>query len=88
MSDKIEKESLFKVVDKLIGEIRPMGDTIDNEEYFENLKTVGCLIEHLLGKLSDTNLHCKYSPREIDKRSYDYVVEFFKDIEFVKTCFD
>lgn len=40
--------SLYEIVNKLVGEIQPIGETTEDSKRFENLKTMTVLVDDLL----------------------------------------
>lgn len=68
---------LIDIVDKLIGDIEPVGDTTIDEERFENLKAYCELIDKMVSKVDDVACKNENSRLASVKKSNDYIGDFF-----------
>lgn len=69
-----------KICKKLIGRIYPVGETITDDERFENLKEMANLINNLLSDMDDIVVRNKDSQEFSVRRSVEFVEKFFNDI--------
>ena len=68
---------LIDIVDKLIGDIGPVGDTAIDEERFENLKAYCELIDEMVSKVDDVACKNENSRLASVKKANDYIGDFF-----------
>ena len=68
---------LIDIVDKLIGNIKPIGDTAIDEERFENLKAYCELINEMVRKVDDVACENENSTQASVKKANDYIGDFF-----------
>ena len=67
---------LIDIVNKLIGNIEPIGDTSVDEERFENLKSYCELINEMVKRVDDVVCNNLDSCLVSVKRSNDYISDF------------
>lgn len=70
------------VVKKLIGEIRPVGDTNEDNKRFENLKSMCELVKELLYEIDNTSCSYPFSKEFSIRRNCDYGINFLKEVGF------
>lgn len=68
---------LIDIVDKLIGDIEPVGDTTIDEERFENMKAYCELINEMVSKVDDVAYNNRNSTLASVKKANDYIGDFF-----------
>ena len=68
---------LIDIVNKLIGNIEPIGDTTIDHERFENLKTYCELINEMVRKVDDVACKNESSTLASVKKANDYIANFF-----------
>ena len=68
---------LIDIVNKLIGNIEPIGDTTIDHERFENLKTYCKLINEMVRKVDDVACKNESSTLASVKKANDYIANFF-----------
>jgi hypothetical protein len=68
---------LIDIVDKLIGNIKPIGDTSVDEERFENLKVYCELINEMVRRVDDVACKNESSTLASVKKANDYIGYFF-----------
>jgi hypothetical protein len=71
--------TLYDVVTKLIGPIRPVGETNTDDERYENLKVMTELIDSLLTDV-DRIISCKERNEYSMKRAGEFADKFFHEI--------
>ena len=71
--------SLYQIVLRLIGRIKPVGETNEDNGRFENLKAMTDLVEQLLSDIKSVSLG-KDSGQYSVKRSGEYANKFLKDL--------
>ena len=67
--------NVYEVVNKLIGEITPVGETNEDAKRFENLEQIIILIEKLvweIEKISEYENRVEYSMKKIGKRASEF----------------
>lgn len=67
------------VVKKLIGEIRPMGESNRDSERFENLKEMCHLVEMLLIDISDMEFTRRDDKQASVRKCGDYAAKFLNE---------
>lgn len=67
---------LIDIVNKLIGNIEPIGDTSVDEERFENLKAYCELINEMVTQVDDVAYNNRNSNLASVKKSNDYIDNF------------
>lgn len=73
------KFSIIKIVEKLVGEINPVGETNEDEVRFENLKVMCDLANNLISKIDDVAYKNKDSYEFSIKRSAEYAEKFLTE---------
>lgn len=68
---------LIDIVDKLIGNIKPIGDTAIDEKRFENLKAYCELINEMVRKVDDVACENENNTLASVKKANDYIGDFF-----------
>lgn len=68
---------LIDIVDKLVGNIEPVGDTTIDNERFENLKVYCELINEMVRKVDDVTYNNRNSTLASVKKANDYIGNFF-----------
>ena len=68
---------LIDIVDKLVGNIEPVGDTTIDNERFENLKVYCELINVMVRKVDDVTYNNRNSTLASVKKANDYIGNFF-----------
>jgi hypothetical protein len=66
------------VVNKLIGNIRPVGETNEDNKRLENLKEMCSLVESILYDIDDLIYRNKDAHEASIKRSVDYATKFMQ----------
>lgn len=68
---------LIDIVDKLVGNIEPIGNTTIDNERFENLKVYCELINEMVRKVDDVTYNNRNSTLASVKKANDYIGNFF-----------
>ena len=68
---------LIDIVDKLVGNIEPVGNTTIDNERFENLKVYCELINEMVRKVDDVTYNNRNSTLASVKKANDYIWNFF-----------
>lgn len=76
----MNEETIYKVFKKLVGNIKPIGDTSIDNERFDNLKVFCEVIEKAMVELDDIVYIYKGSQEYSIKRSVEYVENFLKNL--------
>ncbi len=71
---------LYDVVTKLIGPIKPIGETGEDNKRFENLKAMTELVDKLLTDIDDVAYDNKDRQEYSMKRAGEYASSFYKQI--------
>lgn len=71
---------LHDVVEKLTGEIMPVGETYADNKRYDNLKSMCVLVDKLIYNLDAVVRHNKDAPEFSRKRAADHVIAFFDDL--------
>lgn len=71
----------YDVVKKMIGAIRPVGETNTDNERFENLKAMCKLMDEIDTALNDVVWDFRNSQEYLIKRSVEYADNFLKKIK-------
>ena len=71
--------NIYKIVQKLIGEIRPVGDSRVDAERFENLKAMTGLVDQLLSDI-DSVIPYKNNHQASMKKAGEFADEFFSSL--------
>lgn len=75
---------IIDVVKKLIGEIKPVGESNIDTERFRNLKVMCDLTEQLIHEIDQVGCDFKESRQYSMKRSSDYAQTFLTEIAGIK----
>ena len=70
---------LTEIVTKLVGDIRPRGETNHDEDSFKNLKVMLKLIEELTAEVKDISYRNQHAQEYSIKRSVEYINQFLAD---------
>lgn len=73
---EITNEALLAVLLKLIGNVDPVGETTQDNESFENLKTLCFIADKLIDIVDDVHFKNKDSKEHSVKRSADAALNF------------
>lgn len=73
------KFSIIKIVEKLVGEINPVGETNEDEVRFENLKIMCDLANSLISRIDDVAYKNKDRYEFSIKRSAEYAEKFLTE---------
>lgn len=68
--------SIIEIIENLVGEINPVGETNEDEVRFENLKVMCDLVNSLISKIDDVAYKNKDSYEFSIKRSAEYAGKF------------
>ena len=68
--------NIHEIVKKLVGEIRPIGDSRVDAERFENLKAMTELVDQLLSDI-DNIIPCKNNYQASIKKAGEFADKFF-----------
>lgn len=74
-------EIILEVLNKLIGEINPIGETNIDNERFNNLMTLCSVTESLLYQITQNSIDNKNRPEYSIKRSGEYANQFLRNLE-------
>ena len=74
----MNSDEIIKVIDKLVGGIEPQGETIIDNERFENLKTLTEVLEHYHQKVYDVSYYKKRQEYSV-KRAGEFADKFITD---------
>ena len=66
----------LEIVKKLIGNIKPIGETTTDNERFENLKAMCLLLDQIHAEIDDLAFQCKGAHQNSIKRAGEYADEF------------
>lgn len=69
----------FEIVKKLVGEVKPAGETSKDEKRFENLQAMCELTAHLISEIQSVARDNKHSHEYSVKRSADYAERFLSN---------
>ena len=69
----------LEIIKKLIGEIRPVGETNTDNARFENLKTLCNLVDELVGEIDGVGYDFQNNHQFSMKRASDYAKKFMTD---------
>ena len=71
---QMKYNTTYDVVKKLIGKIKPVGETTEDNKRYENLEETIDLVESLISDLEEAS-HCKdrveFSMKKIGKRAFE-----------------
>jgi hypothetical protein len=70
-------KDIYNVVTKLIGDIRPIGETNIDNDRFENLKIMTGLVDKLLSDIDEITYHYKNNHQYSMKRAADFASKFY-----------
>lgn len=76
--EKLSEEEICKVVDLLIGEVEPAGDSRIDRDWMVNIEHLTNLIDHCLDRVSyaaNYSNHDAYSMREVGRYALRYLAE-------------
>lgn len=73
------KFSIIEIVENLVGEINPVGETNEDEVRFENLKVMCDLANSLISRIDDVAYKNKDSYEFSIKRSAEYAGKFITE---------
>lgn len=73
------KFSIIEIVETLVGEINPIGETNEDEVRFENLKVMCDLANNLISKIDDVSYKNKDRYEFSIKRSAEYAEKFLTE---------
>lgn len=74
-----KKMTLHEVVQKMIGPIRPVGDSNIDRERFENLKQLTELVDKLVTDIDDVAYYFKDRQEHSLKQASDFASNFLKN---------
>ena len=74
-------EIILEVLNKLIGEINPVGETNIDNERFNNLMTLCSVTESLLYQITQNSIDNKDRSEYSIKRSGEYANEFLRNLK-------
>lgn len=73
------KFSIIEIVENLVGEINPVGETKEDEVRFENLKVMCDLANNLISRIDDVAYKNKNRYEFSIKRSAEYAGKFLTE---------
>ncbi len=68
-----------EIINKLIGKIRPIGESTEDKERLENLKTMCELVNDLVSQIDSVGYDFKDSPRYSEKIASQYAFKFLSE---------
>jgi len=71
---------IYEVVKKLIGPIRPVGETNADNKSFENLKIMGELVKSLVGDIDSVSYDFKDDHQYSVKKAAEYADEILNQL--------
>lgn len=75
----MNEETIYQIIKKLIGDIRPKGDSSRDHEIFDNVKIACGLIERLIVDIDDVAYVNRNSYEYSVKEISDYIDNFLKN---------
>lgn len=83
--DKIDVETIIKIIDALNGSVKPVGETNEDNKRFDNLKTleeiIDCLLDDVQMLIPNRN-RCEYSMNRVSDEAVGYLREVRSRIDF------
>lgn len=79
--------TIYDVVKKLVGPIRPVGDTIIDDERFKNLKVMTALVDKLLTDIDAVGTEAtapEYSRKRAGRFANDFLIYIGIDGKLIK----
>lgn len=83
----MNSDEIIKVIDKLVGGIKPQGETNIDNERFENLKTLTEVLEHYHRELYDVSYYKKrqeYSIKRAGEFADTFITESVEWFEMIR----
>jgi len=80
----MEIDIIYEVVKKLVGDIKPVGETHVDDERFENMKVITELIDRLLSDVDEVGYRYKNNHQFSMKRASEFASKFFDRIGIVE----
>lgn len=81
MKPQFSKETIVSIIEQLVGEISPVGQSERDAISFENLKLLCDVTDALLTKVSDVSTNNKNAYEHSVKRSQEYAERFLMDVK-------
>lgn len=80
---KVNDMTVYDVVVKLIGNVRPVGETYEDDRRFENLKEMTILVDNLLSDI-DCVIPYKSKKEYSMKRAGEFADNFFTKLGIIE----
>ena len=71
---------IYEAVIKLVGNIKPVGETYEDDRRFENLKVLTRLVDDLLTDIDDVATTYKGCPEYSKQRASKFASDFYNQI--------
>lgn len=75
---------IYEIVEKLTGEINPVGETAEDSKRFENIKEYALLINHLIWEMEKVAKNCdryEYSIQRAGKYAENFLKELHEELK-------